>query len=447
MSRWRREPGPPSEGRVPSGTASASVRRSVPLGLRIAPAHWELTRGDVALARGSFASLDELAGSLAGAHAAALPRTARVAVTLHEHWVRSFAFVPPAGVRSLSELRLLAARRMEQLFDAAAPAWLMQAPWHATKPFVVTAIPLPLLGAVEAFARQLPGRPTVDVLPAWLHALDAELAGTPVTAWAAIVQDGVLTVALAEQQRLVRARSLRTAADATAQQLAGLAEGEQLRQSIDAQRPTSALRWLDLRACGAAGSGRPARLGRAHDAARAGPRWWAWPRWRDAWPTALAGSSLLALTAYAAGPLRQLDAERNALAVRLETAAAAAAAVRPQAPRPAFAARAIEGFNAVTHRLNTPWPEVFAALEQATPADVALLSIEPDTAQARLRGRAAVTDHAAMLGYIEALAAQPLFTRARLVRHEIDEKATARPLAFQFEVRLLLTGQPAEGAR
>jgi Tfp pilus assembly protein PilN len=89
--------------------------------------------------------------------------------------------------------------------------------------------------------------------------------------------------------------------------------------------------------------------------------------------------------------------------------------------------------NAAIVRLNLPWPEVFDAVERATPDSVALLSLEPDARQDVIRVVAETGSTAEMLRYVERLKQQPFLAEVFLVRHEIDSQNSNLPLRFQVE--------------
>lgn len=90
--------------------------------------------------------------------------------------------------------------------------------------------------------------------------------------------------------------------------------------------------------------------------------------------------------------------------------------------------------NGAISQLNLPWRDVLDAIERATPADIALLSLEPDAAKHSAKGSAEAKDSAAMIGYIESLRQQDFFHDVDLLHHEINETDPHKPLRFQFEV-------------
>ena len=95
----------------------------------------------------------------------------------------------------------------------------------------------------------------------------------------------------------------------------------------------------------------------------------------------------------------------------------------------------ITAVNTVIAQLNLPWRDVFDAIERATPADIALLSLEPDAARQTLKGTAEARDPAGMIAYIESLQQQHFFSEVELLHHETNEADTHKPVRFQFDIR------------
>ncbi|CAB3769681.1 PilN domain-containing protein [Paraburkholderia humisilvae] len=91
--------------------------------------------------------------------------------------------------------------------------------------------------------------------------------------------------------------------------------------------------------------------------------------------------------------------------------------------------------NAAVARLNLPWDDILNAVEAATPAKVALLSITPDASRALLRIEAEASSSGVMIDYLKALEQQPLFVRVDLVRHELAKDHTDGVIRFQIEAQ------------
>ncbi len=107
----------------------------------------------------------------------------------------------------------------------------------------------------------------------------------------------------------------------------------------------------------------------------------------------------------------------------------------PVVQKKSITAAEISVVNTAIARLNLPWRDLLDAVERATPADIALLSLEPDTAKHSLKGSAEAKDFAAMIAYIASLQQQDFFSNIELLRHETNEPDTHKPIRFQFAMR------------
>ena len=89
--------------------------------------------------------------------------------------------------------------------------------------------------------------------------------------------------------------------------------------------------------------------------------------------------------------------------------------------------------NAAIRQLDLPWRDLFDAIEAGTPAEIGLLSLEPDSRRAVIRIEAEADSSDAMLNYVETLKRQPFLTSVFLMKHAVDEKAGNHPLRFEIE--------------
>lgn len=112
---------------------------------------------------------------------------------------------------------------------------------------------------------------------------------------------------------------------------------------------------------------------------------------------------------------------------------ARSAASRPVVVKPTITPAQADEVNNVVAQLNLPWRDLFSAIEMATPATIALLSIEPDAKKRLLHATAEAKNSDEMLAYIEQLKRQPFFANVILTRHEVNEQDPNKPLRFQFE--------------
>jgi hypothetical protein len=129
--------------------------------------------------------------------------------------------------------------------------------------------------------------------------------------------------------------------------------------------------------------------------------------------------------------LDSLDREAGRLAARAERAARGSADVKSE-PVDAKQGAAV---NAAVARLNLPWDALLDAVEAATPAQVALLSITPEPGRALVRIEAECGDSRGMIDYLTSLGRQPLFGAVNLVRHELSRDGPDSVIRFGIEVQ------------
>ncbi len=91
--------------------------------------------------------------------------------------------------------------------------------------------------------------------------------------------------------------------------------------------------------------------------------------------------------------------------------------------------------NAAVLQLNVPWRELEDAVASATPANIALLALDPDAKKSVLKITAEARTSDDMVGYLQVLQQQEFFAGAALVRHEIGEQDGVRAIRFQAEVQ------------
>lgn len=84
--------------------------------------------------------------------------------------------------------------------------------------------------------------------------------------------------------------------------------------------------------------------------------------------------------------------------------------------------------------LNLPWPNILATLERARPAQIALLSLDPEPARRVLRVTAEARRGEEMLAFVEALRAESGLADVSLAKHETRNE-DGRPLRFVVEAR------------
>jgi Tfp pilus assembly protein PilN len=91
--------------------------------------------------------------------------------------------------------------------------------------------------------------------------------------------------------------------------------------------------------------------------------------------------------------------------------------------------------NASVQQLNLPWRGLHDAVQAATPANIALLALEPDAKKSTVRITAEAKSSDDMSAYVEQLERIEWFTTVLLARHEIKEQDPNRPIRFQVDAQ------------
>lgn len=153
-----------------------------------------------------------------------------------------------------------------------------------------------------------------------------------------------------------------------------------------------------------------------------------------AWMVAGIAALALCAAAVAAIALRseQRDYERQLAEAGIRARQQSAQAPRPTA-QPGVPAAQGAAVNAIVSQLNLPWRAVHDALAAGTPSSIALLALEPDARRHTLRITAEARDSDGMVGYVEQLKRQELFSDVVLVSHEVNDADPNKPLRFELE--------------
>jgi hypothetical protein len=140
---------------------------------------------------------------------------------------------------------------------------------------------------------------------------------------------------------------------------------------------------------------------------------------------------------WQAAAARQRPAPPAATRTQRDSRAAAAAATATAAREAAWK---------VARSLQHPWPEVFAAVDAATPAGVSWTALQHEAARPEMRLEGVATDNAAAFALVDALAVQPAMDAVMLTRLDRDDKARpAGGVRFEIGLRLLLGQVSGEG--
>jgi Tfp pilus assembly protein PilN len=154
------------------------------------------------------------------------------------------------------------------------------------------------------------------------------------------------------------------------------------------------------------------------------------PAWAVALMLAVAGAALAFAHAGLQRHQRELAQLQSQSRVRAQAPAPSAVAVRT--PVPEAQASAV---NAAVLQLNLPWRALHDAVQAGTPANIALLSLEPDARKNRVRITAEAKSSDDMIAYVEQLQKGEWFSAVSLARHEINEQDPNRPIRFQLDAQ------------
>ncbi|RRS02410.1 hypothetical protein EIP75_20910 [Aquabacterium soli] len=109
---------------------------------------------------------------------------------------------------------------------------------------------------------------------------------------------------------------------------------------------------------------------------------------------------------------------------------------------PSLGVAQVQGYNRVVRQLNTPWSGILDTLEAASVPEVALLSIEPQAQEARLRLVAEARTLDSLLHYMDQLDRMPAVARVALVKHDTNERDEQRPVRLTADVYWAQGAQP-----
>lgn len=153
-----------------------------------------------------------------------------------------------------------------------------------------------------------------------------------------------------------------------------------------------------------------------------------------------AGLSVLALALTVAGFLAMHYGE-----VRRELAAAEAARGLLNEGRPARTVPRerledeTKQVDAVVRQLTLPWAQMIETIENASIGEVAVLQVQPEAEQRRLRLTAEAKTREAMLRYIRRLEESKVLSEVHLVSHQVQLDDPSRPVQFALQASFMGT--------
>ena len=160
------------------------------------------------------------------------------------------------------------------------------------------------------------------------------------------------------------------------------------------------------------------------------------------WRMTLAAWVLFALTALlaagwfvTANDARKRIAQSESELASLQRSQARTANVQERKSHGAITPERARSVNDAIRRLNTPWDQIFTALNAASSPQVALLSLEPDAAAnlVRLVGETRSTE--SMLTLQRRIEQQPGILSAVVTKHEVRVDSPGAPVRFWIEAR------------
>jgi hypothetical protein len=153
-----------------------------------------------------------------------------------------------------------------------------------------------------------------------------------------------------------------------------------------------------------------------------------------------AGLSVLALALTVAGFLAMHYGE-----VRRELAAAEAARGLLNEGRPARTVPRerledeTKQVDAIVRQLTLPWAQMIETIENASIGEVAVLQVQPEAEQRRLRLTAEAKSREAMLRYIRRLEESKVLSEVHLVSHQVQLDDPSRPVQFALQASFMGT--------
>jgi hypothetical protein len=149
-----------------------------------------------------------------------------------------------------------------------------------------------------------------------------------------------------------------------------------------------------------------------------------------------AGYALLAFSIACAGVLLERYRTAKLESAGIESARALLPGERRAAPSARGAGEDLRQAEAVVRQLALPWAAMIHAVEDAASAEVAVMQMEPDARERRLRLSAEAKDETAMLEYLRRLGRADALTDVQLASHQIVLEDARRPVQFSVLARL-----------
>jgi hypothetical protein len=156
-----------------------------------------------------------------------------LAIVLADELVRMWQVTPPQLSTRLADLEAAAALRFQLLYGESAANWEVRAGWDPVQPFLASAMPRALLGALAqgAAAHQAT---VVEIVPQFVAVLNRWRGALKPGAWFGLVHDNVLTLGARDGDAIAAVRAAALPDGAGAGWLAGHLAREALRLNLPA---------------------------------------------------------------------------------------------------------------------------------------------------------------------------------------------------------------------
>lgn len=156
-------------------------------------------------------------------------------VTLGAGTLRHFAMEPPAGIRSLGELRLVATGRCAQIFGGSPEDWAVTGDWRASGSFLCAALPTWVDMALRSC---FPGGTTTPRVRSFVEAaFECMRDRMPSNGWVCIKSPAYVVLTHLTQSKVTACRTL-VVGDKTADAWVGQVEAEINRYNLRLNLPT-----------------------------------------------------------------------------------------------------------------------------------------------------------------------------------------------------------------
>jgi hypothetical protein len=152
------------------------------------------------------------------------------------------------------------------------------------------------------------------------------------------------------------------------------------------------------------------------------------------WAVSALGLAALVWTALPLWSVQQDNLLRQERLDRLSAAAPTAAGASGPAARRDTGNDSARS-SVLLQRLNAPWGELFALLEQHASTDIGLLQVEPDALTRQVRITALSRDLSGMVAWLRQLQADARLSDVLLLQHQREEQTPGQPVRFSLSAR------------